>query len=184
MSETDPQQIPVARPKHDIVLRDHIYDGIQEYDQRLPNWWLWTLYAAMIFSFAYWAYYHRTEIAGTQETRFQKEMAAVMLAAASGGADLTDDQLWTMSKDPTVIAAGKQTYVTTCASCHGPDLKGGIGVNLTDAEWIHGGKPTEIISTVKNGVLAKGMPTWGPVLGQTRIAEVAAFVLSHHSPPQ
>ncbi len=175
MSEQD-KSIPTKNEK----LRPHVYDGIQEYDNRLPNWWLWTLYGAMIFSFAYWAYYHRTNLGGDQDSRLEKDMTQLMLAAASSGKELTDDQLWTMSRDPAVLAAGKQTFATTCASCHGADLTGGIGVNLVDAEWVHGNAPGQIVHTIKAGVAEKGMPAWGPVLGQSRVAEVAAFILSHH----
>jgi cytochrome c oxidase cbb3-type subunit 3 len=51
---------------------------------------------------------------------------------------------------------------------------------LTDTLWIHGGKPTDIFATINNGVLVKGMPTWGPVLGPRKISEVVAYVLSKH----
>jgi cytochrome c oxidase cbb3-type subunit 3 len=87
-----------------------------------------------------------------------------------------------MSKDSTAVQAGALTFQTTCASCHMPDLSGKIGPNLKDNLWIHGGKPVEIVHTITTGVAAKGMPTWGPVLGPTKINEVAAFILSYHSP--
>jgi len=165
-------------------IREHTFDGIQEYDKRLPNWWLFTLYGAIVFAAAYWFYYHYPTEHETSIQRVERKMNEIALAAAkSSGAELTDDQLWTMSKDPAVVEAGALTFQTTCASCHMPDLSGKIGPNLKKGHaWIHGGKPTEIVHTITTGVSAKGMPTWGPLLGPTRINEVAAFILSHHSP--
>ncbi len=162
-------------------LRPHTYDGIQEYDKRLPNWWLWTLYGAIAFSVGYWFNYHWVGTMQSSGQRVEAEMRRIALAAAqSSSANLTDDQLWDMSRDSKIVAAGKATFVTTCASCHQEDLSGKIGPNLKDQNWIHGGTPNEIVTTLVNGVPAKGMPTWGPVLGRAKISEVAAFVLSHH----
>jgi len=164
-------------------IRDHTFDGIQEYDKRLPNWWLWTLYGAIIFAAAYWFYYHFPTEHETSFQQVDRTMNEIAVAAAkSSGAELTDDQLWTMSKDSATVQAGALTFQTTCASCHMPDLSGKIGPNLKDNLWIHGGKPTEIVHTITTGVSAKGMPTWGPVLGPTKINEVAAFILSYHNP--
>jgi cytochrome c oxidase cbb3-type subunit 3 len=164
-------------------IREHVFDGIQEYDKKLPNWWLMTLYGAIVFAAGYWFYYHYPETHESSQQRLDRTMNAIALAAAkTGGAELTDEQLWAMSKDSKVTGAGAMTFQSTCATCHMPDLTGKIGVNLRDNIWIHGGKPTEIITTITNGVAAKGMPTWGPVLGKAKIAEVAAFILSYHSP--
>ncbi len=161
-------------------LMPHSYDGIREYDKRLPNWWLWTFYLAMIFSFAYWFVMHRSEPGMTADELVKKRVAELAMIASESG-DLSDDQLWEMVNSPDIVAAGQQTFTTTCVSCHGEQLQGGIGFNLADAEWVHGGKPTQIMSTVKNGVLEKGMPAWGPVLGNRKIAEVVAYVISHHA---
>lgn len=159
----------------------HSYDGIREYDKRLPNWWLWTFYLAMIFSFGYWFVVHRSAPLTPPEVRVQRKVAELAMRASAGG-DLTDEQLWQMAGNPDIVAAGRETFVTQCASCHGENLGGGIGFNLADAEWVHGGRPNDIMGTVNEGVLDKGMPAWGPVLGAQRIAEVTAFVLSHHAP--
>lgn len=171
-------------PKHtDEPLRKHTFDGIQEFDKKLPNWWLAVLYGTIAFAVGYWFYYHFPNMHETSGERVERTMNAIALAAAkNAGADLTDEQLWAMSKDSKVSGAGAMTFQSTCATCHMPDLTGKIGVNLRDNMWIHGGKPTEIIATITNGVPAKGMPTWGPVLGKAKIAEVAAFILSYHSP--
>lgn len=167
----------------EIPVREHVFDGIQEYDNRLPNWWLWTLYGAIVFSIGYWFLGQWNNPEKTSAARIDAEMRRIAaVAAANPNAKLTDNDLWKMSQDQTVVAAGAQTFATTCASCHNPDLSGKIGPNLKDAVWIHGGKPLDIVKVLNEGVMAKGMPSWGPVLGKAKIAEVAAFILSHHKP--
>lgn len=179
MSETS-QNSPAGR-RHDDerdVLRHHEYDGIQEYNNRLPNWWLFTLYGAIVFSMGYWAYYHWTGHMEPGWVRVTSQIEAIRLAALGSGGPPSDVQIWNFSRDPKIVAAGEKTFMSTCAACHGQDLKGGIGVNLVDGEWIHGNRPTDIFKVIVEGVADKGMPTWGPVLGQQRIAEVAAFIIS------
>lgn len=173
---------PSSNPS-DEPIRDHVFDGIQEYDKRLPNWWLWTLYLAMIFGAGYWFYYQFPMEHESSQQRVDRAINEIALTSAkSSGAELSDDQLWTLSKDPEALKAGRDIFQTTCASCHMPDLTGKIGPDLKDHQWIHGGKPTEIVHTITTGVLAKGMPTWGPLLGPTRINEVTAYILSFHTP--
>lgn len=159
------------------ALRPHSYDGIQEYDKCLPNWWLFTLYGAIVFAVGYWAYYHWTGHMEDGWVRVQSEIEAVQLAGLSSG-QADNRQLWNLSKDAPIVEAGQKTYQSTCVACHGENLEGGIGQNLVDAEWIHGGTPMDIFHTVDAGVLEKGMPAWGPLLGQQRIAEVVAFIIS------
>ncbi len=162
------------------ALRPHSYDGIQEYDKRLPRWWLLTLYGAMLFSVFYWAYYHTYSLGASPEQTLAVAMAENARRAAQKSGVINDATLWNMSLDPQTIAAGKTAYDTTCAACHKPDLTGLIGPNLVDHEWIHGGKPMESIKVIEEGVLAKGMPPWGPVLGKQKIAEVTAYIFSKH----
>lgn len=171
-----------AENSHEDPLRPHIYDGIQEFDKRLPNWWLWTLYGTILFSAGYWVLYHQMEIAPEPGVAVTAQIKESQLIAAKNAGQLTDEVLWNMSKDPQVVAAGKATFDTTCASCHMPTMTGGIGPNLVDNDWIHGGKPLEVVKTITEGVPAKGMLTWGPMLGQKKIGEVAAYILSKHSP--
>lgn len=163
-------------------LRPHTYDGIQEYDQRLPRWWLLTLYGAMVFAIGYWTYYYLLGMGVKPAQALADEMAENADRAARASGVLSDDLLWKLSRDPKMVAAGKTTFETTCAACHKPDLTGLIGPNLLDQEWIHGGKPMEVTKTITEGVLTKGMPTWGPLLGKQKITEVVAFIFSHHQP--
>jgi cytochrome c oxidase cbb3-type subunit 3 len=169
------------------VLRDHIYDGIQEYDQRLPNWWLYTLYGAIVFWLVYWFVQMIAHVAPTDGAKVDAAMAQISAVKLASSIDVTNDTLfWDMSRNPVFVDAGKQTYVSSCVPCHLASLKGkaenpaAIGPNLTDHAWIHGGTPKEIYHTVATGILAKGMPAWEPVLGQKKAAEVVAYILSHH----
>jgi cytochrome c oxidase cbb3-type subunit 3 len=170
-------------------LRDHVYDGIQEYDQRLPNWWLYTLYGAIVFWLVYWFVQVIALVAPTDGAQIDAAMARLNAVKLASSLDVTNDGLfWDMSRNPVFVDAGKQTYQSLCVPCHLPSLKGkaenpgAVGPNLVDQAWIHGGTPREIYHTVATGVLAKGMPAWEPVLGQKKAAEVVAFILAHHEP--
>jgi cytochrome c oxidase cbb3-type subunit 3 len=184
------QKTPETERSHPVdpltnqPVRHHTYDGIQEFDNKLPNWWLWTLWLAVMFAVSYWCVGHWWGRVGDPGVTLEQAMQERAMAAAKNAGTLTDDGLWKMSRDPAVVSAGKTTFLTTCAPCHQPDLSGKIGPNLKDNIWIHGGKPTEIVNTITNGVAAKGMPTWGPILGRKRIVEVASFILSYHDPSE
>lgn len=163
-------------------LREHEFDGIREFDNKLPNWWLWTFYGACIFSFFYWLYYHGFAFGDSSRQAFQKEWDAQQASAVE--TMFTDDELRSASKDAAVVAAGKEVFTVNCVACHSADGGGTIGgaplpgPNLTDNAWIHGGAPMQIFSTIYKGVPEKGMVTWGPTLGKERIRSVAAYVLT------
>lgn len=170
------------KTESDVILRPHSYEGIQEYDRRLPNWWLWTLYGAIAFSLAYWCYYE-WPTPKSSALRLEEHLAEIATNAAKNSKEpLTNAQFWTLSMDPGVIGSGKATYQANCASCHNDDLSGKIGPNLKDNVWIYGGEPIALAKIVNEGVLAKGMPAWASVLGRKQIDEVVAYVMSFHSP--
>ena len=77
-----------------------------------------------------------------------------------------------------MLALCKETFITTCAPCHVADGGGLIGPNLTDEYWIQGGSPMQVMHTVNNGVLDKGMPAWNAVLKPDQVAGVVAYVMS------
>lgn len=162
-------------PLPDQVI--HEYDGIQEYDNQLPTWWLYTLYGAMVFAVGYWFTYHVFQGADLPMQAYRKEIAA---AAEREGKSvvLTSPELVALSKDLTLVKDGEKLFSTTCAACHGPKAGGTIGPNLTDEFWIHGGAPTKIYGTIHDGVLAKGMPAWGAQLGNAQVQSVTAYVLT------
>ena len=167
-------------PDDQEALRPHTFDGIQEYDKRLPNWWLMTLYGAIVFWAGYWFYYEHAHLGPSNETAVEQQLAVIEAARLAAAPSLDDASIWKMSRNPVFIEAGRATFNSACASCHTEKLTGAIGPNLIDHLWIHGGRPVEVYATVEKGVLTKGMPPWGPVLGNKKISEVVAYILSHH----
>ncbi|MEO6001955.1 MAG: cbb3-type cytochrome c oxidase N-terminal domain-containing protein [Opitutus sp.] len=172
-------------PPPEDPVRPHVFDGIQEYDKRLPNWWLYTLYLTMLFWVGYWSYYEWLHVGLTGPQVVDAAMAQIETERLSF-AKLDDASLWKMSRNPAFVSAGEATFVANCVACHLASLRGkseniaAIGPDLTDTTWVHGGKPTEVYDTVMKGVIAKGMPTWGPVLGAKKISDVTAYILSKH----
>ncbi|HXH29055.1 MAG TPA: c-type cytochrome, partial [Candidatus Polarisedimenticolia bacterium] len=86
----------------------------------------------------------------------------------------------TLAITPQAVEAGEAIYKANCVPCHGADMKGGIGPNLLDTVWIHGGRPEDILHTITVGVPDKGMLTWGPILGPEKVAQVAAYVVERN----
>lgn len=161
----------------------HEIDGIQELDNDLPNWWLWTLYGAIIFAAGYWIYYDALKLGKTPLQEYQAEVAALEATKAKQQLALgeaTPEALLELSKNAGVVAKGTELYQQNCAACHAPNGGGGIGPNLTDSAWLHGGAPDKVYVTIRDGVTAKGMPAWGPALGEESVRAATAFVLSIH----
>jgi len=158
----------------------HVYDGdLVEEDNILPRWWLYTLFGAIVFAVFYWYGEHQLNAWEPRDVAYHQEMLAVRLAEAKkAGAALPPEALVALSKTPATVEEGKQVFASTCAPCHRGDGGGNIGPNLTDDFWIHGGRPQNIFACVHDGVPAKGMPTWGPQLGDGKVAAVVAYVLT------
>ena len=151
-------------PKEPLLL-DHNYDGIQELDNQLPRWWVWLFYITIIFSAVYLVYYHVAKAGDLQIAEYDKEMkaGAAIKGAAMGKFEASIPTL-TPSTDPAVLDGGRQTYARFCAPCHRADGGGLVGPNLTDDYWIHGGKFTDNVKVIWDGVPAKGMITWKTML--------------------
>jgi cytochrome c oxidase cbb3-type subunit 3 len=158
----------------------HEYDGIVEHDNKLPLWWQLTLYGAVAFALVYW-FGRRYDAIQSPAERYAQDVAAQRAAEAAEArarGTIDDDMLATLSKDPSTLSQGREIFTSTCAPCHRADGGGNIGPNLTDSYWIHGNKPTDLYRDVTDGVPAKGMPTWGPMLGVAKVEAVVAYVMS------
>jgi len=166
-------------PNADVTL-GHSYDGIQEYDNRLPNWWLFTLYGSIVFSVAYWLFYQTFSVGRTQDASYQHEIEVAAQAQLDRemGKEVTEESLLLMTKVPAQVDAGAKIFQQKCAQCHGAQGTGEIGPNLTDDFWLHGPEPLQVYGTVMNGVLDKGMQAWKDQLGPVRVRQVVSYVLT------
>lgn len=154
----------------------HVYDDIEEADNNLPTWWLLTFYGAIVFGLVYWFYYHEYAIGQLQPEKYAAEVAA----AEAEKSVVTDESLEALARDESVVAAGQEIFMAQCFACHDAKAQGrvGLGPNLTDKYWVHGGAPTDIHGTVTTGVAAKGMPSWTPILGEEGVNQVVAYILT------
>jgi len=161
---------------HDPIQGDivHQYDDIQEADNKLPQWWLWSFYLAIAFAFGYWVYFEAFAVGKSPLDRYSDER----MAALDTGAPVTDEELLDLSADRLTVRGGARTFAQNCAKCHGSQAEGNIGPNLTDEYWIGGHAPIDIYQTITGGRSGKGMPSWGLQLGPGACKQVAAYVLT------
>lgn len=155
----------------------HVYDDIEEEDNRLPNWWLFILYATIVFSFVYWFVYHTADLRPTPNEAYRARVEALLAEQAAAGSAKPETVL-ALAADPAALEQGAEVFVTTCAACHGQRGEGLVGPNLTDRYWIHGRGAGKLLEAIQVGFPDKGMPPWGTILGSDRTARVAAYVLS------
>jgi cytochrome c oxidase cbb3-type subunit 3 len=166
-------------------LLNHNYDGIQEYDNDLPRWWVSIFWISMIFAVVYVFYFHLGFGRFTSQ-KLDDNMAEIMARRESSKkVDAANTQtvkvdLVALVKDQEALARGKASYDAKCIACHLDKGQGLVGPNLTDDYWIHGGKIEEIKKVIIEGVLDKGMLAWGNTMSPKEIDEVTAYVWSLH----
>jgi cytochrome c oxidase cbb3-type subunit 3 len=157
-----------------------VYDGIQEYDNDLPLWWVYLFYGTIIFSVGYVIYYHVGGPGLGQEQLLAVEMRALedQKKSAAPVAASSELSLLALVSNAAAIEKGKGVYVGKCAACHGTDGQGLVGPNLVDKHWLHGGKISDVHRTIEQGVIAKGMLAWKGVIPAQEIDAVTAYVWS------
>ncbi|MEM9017135.1 MAG: cbb3-type cytochrome c oxidase N-terminal domain-containing protein [Verrucomicrobiota bacterium] len=186
---TDPDELPEG-----VTLRDHTFDGIEEYDQKLPNWWLFTLYITIIYFVIAWVVYYQLPTKVPND--YEKLNAAIAMIDAKKEeqlnemmASISNESLQEMSLEMEHTTAGKAIFDAKCAACHGMDLSATLngiklpGVALNDEEWLYGSDPLQIMEIVTNGSpdVTKGMIAWQAQLSPSEIAQVVSYILSNQS---
>jgi cytochrome c oxidase cbb3-type subunit 3 len=173
---------PIEQEK-DILL-DHDYDGIRELDNHLPPWWKWGFYFTIFWGVIYLVNYHIFPVWNegySQEAEFFAEMATAEKQIAEyrkTAADLVDENNVTLLTDVASLDKGKAKFKEVCAACHGDNGQGGIGPNLTDAYWIHGGDVKSVFKVVKYGVLEKGMISWKDEMKPNEMQAVISYIFT------
>ncbi|MBC8127771.1 MAG: c-type cytochrome [Gloeobacteraceae cyanobacterium ES-bin-144] len=196
----EPKRGSFAKEKGEIILREHEYDGIQEYDQKLPNWWLFTFYGAVVWFVIHWGAYYYTSTFKTPQEEVRQEIIDVQKKKAAELektlASLDDATLvYEWAAKPEVVAAGEAAFLTNCTACHGADLSATMtvgankiplpGLPLNDHQWKFGGKPMDLFKLINAGSPPEStgsngakMQAWGQSLSPKQIAEVVAYIIS------
>ncbi|MEB2781931.1 cbb3-type cytochrome c oxidase N-terminal domain-containing protein [Algoriphagus sp. C2-6-M1] len=165
----------------DKLMTDHSYDGIHELDNFMPPWLQYVFTGTIIIALVYFGYYTVLGLGKTGVEEYQEEIrVAANEAEARGASELTsiDETNVEFDESDAALSAGKTIFEGNCAACHAADGGGGVGPNLTDPYWIHGGDIKDIFKVIKYGVIEKGMVPWEDQLNPQEIQEVASYILS------
>ncbi|MEM9297040.1 MAG: cbb3-type cytochrome c oxidase N-terminal domain-containing protein [Bacteroidota bacterium] len=165
----------------ELVL-DHNYDGIRELDNHLPPWWKWLFYITIIFAVFYLGAYHVFDSLPLQEEEYMAQIEEAEAESAARLANLPesniDENNVAFVEDAGLLAKGKQIFNLNCAQCHKENGGGGIGPNLTDDYWLHGGNIGDIYKTIKIGVPEKGMISWELLLSPEQMQNVSSYIMT------
>jgi cytochrome c oxidase cbb3-type subunit III len=166
------------------ALHGHVWDeDLQEYNNPLPRWWMWLFWLTLAFAVAYFLLYpgigNRQGLLGwSSKGQYDLELTKADERYAPIFDKYLKQDLLAVSADPEAQAMGQRLFLTYCAQCHGADARGAKGFpNLTDNDWLWGGDPAVIKTTITGGRQAV-MPPWGPVLGDDGVKDVANYVRS------
>ena len=161
----------------------HVWDSdLAEYNNPLPRWWLWLFYLTIVFSIGYLIMYPGLgNFAGTlgwsQEGQYEMEVQQAEQRYAALYQRYAATPIEELAQDPEALRTGHNLYVNNCAQCHGSDGRGAPSFpNLTDGEWLYGGEPETIKTSIINGRNGV-MPPWGPALGADGVKQVTEYVL-------
>jgi cytochrome c oxidase cbb3-type subunit 3 len=193
---------PVKKYDDDPNTTGHSWDGIEEFDNPMPRWWLWTLYATIVWAIGYTIMYPAWPMVNSAtagilgwSTRgdVANEIAAVEEANAPMNAKLEATELTAISGDTELetyaVSAGSAVFKTWCAQCHGSGAAGAKGYpNLLDDDWLWGGSVEDIHMTVSHGIRNEDsedaryseMPAFGrdELLEKEEIDQVVNYVMS------
>ena len=169
----------VAIEKESDIMMDHEYDGIRELDNDLPPWWKYGFYISIAAAFVYLIHYHVFKTGDLQEAEYNKSLLAAKLAKEEyerNNANKVDENTVTMVEDAAELDKGKAVYIDMCAACHGKVGQGGVGPNLADDYWLHGGSLKEIFKSIKYGWPDKGMKAWDSDLSPVQIRQITSYI--------
>lgn len=166
----------------------HVYDGIEEYDNPLPRWWFMLFVGTIIFAIGYLVLYPgmgnwKGILPGydggwTSTKQYDREIVKADEKYGPIFAKYAAMSIEDVAKDEDALKMGGRLFASHCSVCHGSDAKGAHGFpNLTDNDWIWGGEPETIKTSILNGRIA-AMPGWEAALGNEGVKNVTGYVRS------
>jgi cytochrome c oxidase cbb3-type subunit 3 len=164
----------------------HVWDSdLQEFNNPMPRWWIVLFYLTVVFSVLYVILYPGlgTQWQGvlkwTQTGQYDGEVKAAEARFGPIFAAFAKEPVEKIAFDAKAHLIGERIFLNNCAQCHGSDARGSRGFpNLTDSEWMYGGAPDAIKTTILNGRNGV-MPPMGAALGgKEDVTDVVHYVLS------
>ena len=175
---------PAAKGEQ-VDTTGHVWDeDLAEWNNPLPRWWMWMFYITIVFSLFYLALYpglgtFAGVLGWSSQGQYEDEQKE---AAALYGPLFTkylQQDLKLVAADPAATEMGQRLFLTNCAQCHGSDARGGKGYpNLADKDWLYGGEPEMIKTSIANGRNGVMPPLGAAVGGEDGAKDVAHYVLS------
>ena len=169
----------VAIEKESEITLDHNYDGIIELDNDLPPWWKYGFYLTIVFAVVYMVNHH---VIGKNMLQADEYNTSIQMANIAKeeyqkkNANNVNENSVTMLTDQAEIVKGETIYKENCFACHGKLGEGGVGPNLTDDYWLHGGSIKNIFSSIKYGWPDKGMKAWQADFSPVQIHQLASYI--------
>jgi len=170
-----------SRPADSEAKTGHVYDGIEEYDNPLPAWWMYMFVITGVFGVGYLVAFpglgsFEGLLKWTEIDQWQREVQRAEARYEPVFAAYRDKTIEQIAADPQAVRMGQRIFANNCSVCHGSDARGSVGFpNLTDADWLYGGTPEAIHATLVNGRQA-AMPPWEAALGDQGVTNVARYV--------
>lgn len=162
----------------------HDFDGIEELNNPLPAWWTWLFVGTLVFAAVYLVLYPGLgsfdgvlgwTSAGqhAEEERRAEERFGPLFES------FLAREIPELAGDERAVSMGRRIFANRCATCHGADARGGAGYpNLTDDDWLHGGTPEAIESTIRNGRNGMMPPLAAAIGGSEGAERMAEYVVS------
>lgn len=163
----------------------HVWDDdLTELNTPMPRWWMWLFYITIVFALVYLVLYpglgsYAGSLGWKSAGAYQAELKKADADYGPLFAQYAKQDLKTVAADPQARAIGERLFLNYCAQCHGSDARGNKGYpNLADGDWLHGGEPSAIKSTILHGRNGM-MPPMAAALGSDKDVEnVAHYVRS------
>lgn len=163
---------------------EHEYDGIQELNNPLPAWWTWLFIVTIVFAFVYLALYpglgsFEGVLGWSSQGQYDAEVESANQRYGPLFEKFAATPIATLVENEQAVEMGSRLFLNHCATCHGSDARGGNGYpNLTDGDWLYGGAPSDIVTTLNNGRIGN-MPGLGAALGgESGVSDMAQYVIS------
>ena len=160
----------------------HVWDeDLRERNNPLPRWWLNLFVITVVFGAGYLVLYpglgnYAGTLGWTQRGQAQAALDAVNARRAELYAQFQGRDFAALAHDPAAQSLGRELFLRNCAGCHGADARGAVGFpNLTDGDWLYGGRPEDIVASVTNGRRG-AMPVFNGVLPAESVKALADFV--------